>query len=283
MKYCKEWEVKRELSEVSNDFLTVYMVVMVFGALTYAAAIWVMRGRELRKILQDAGVAVHKVTNVAWEIERKRFKLVGLGVPMVHQIMLNLGFSNNVFVAFAWTFTVSWVCADIMRIYKVPVLGQVWDWLFKDILRQNEQAELSQASYFLIGCCVAVHLFAPVVAMTSIIFLVFGSASSALMTRSFGKSVVNAGTDVGTGHRSTSIEGSTAMFLVCFVFGCSIFHGTYLREYFVFWGALAATLFEYHQPFGISYNMSIPIVTSIVLTLGYERALSCGSSVVFVE
>merc|ERR1711920_1221532 len=165
-----------------------------------------------------------------------------------------------------------------MRIYKVPVLGQIWNWVFQDILRNNEQDKLSQASYILISCAVTVHLFSPVIAMTSIIFLVMGTMASALMTRSFGKSVVN----IERAFGSSSIEGSVAMFVVCFVFGCSIFYGTYLREYFVFFASLVATLLEYHEPFGISYNLSIPIVTSIALAIGYERTLSCGS-VVLVE
>lgn len=274
--YCKEWVVQRELP--TNDFLIVYMVSLTLIALAVAAAIRAIRKSDLRKILQAAGVAVHKLTNVAWEIERKNFKLKGLIVPMGHQILLYLGFSNSFCVTCVWTLTLTWVCSDTMRIYKVPILGQVWDWVFKDILRKDEQDNLSQASHFLIGCAVAVHLFAPVIAMTSIIFLVMGATASAWMTRAFGKSVVN----MAGGRHSTppSIEGSAAMLVVCFVLGCSIFHGIYLREYFVFFAALAATLFEYYEPFGISYNMGIPIVTSIALTVGYERTLSCGSSVV---
>jgi dolichol kinase len=253
------------------------MVVLVLFALAATTRFKAMKAKDFLKILKDAGVAVNNAKNVAWEVERKRFKLVTLGVPMVHQMLINFGVSNTFFVYFCWTFTLFWIIADVMRIYKVPVLGQVWNWVFRDILRPTEHNKLSQASYILLGCSVTVHFFTPVIAMTSIIFLVMGTMASALVTRSFGKSVVN----VERAFGSSSPEGSLAMFVVCFVFGCSIFHGTYLREYFVFVASLAATMFEYFEPFGISYNLGIPIVSSICLTLGYERVLSCGSSVLF--
>lgn len=274
-KYCIEWAAKQELP--SDHFLIGYMVVLILTALSVAAVVKTVRTKDLHKMLLDAGVAGNKVAKTAWEIERKRFKLMGLGVPMLHQISIYSGFPSSYFLVFGWTFTISSVCVDIMRIYNVLFVGQSLDWVFKRILRKHEQHQLSNASYFVIGCAVTVQLFAPVIAMTSIIFLVMGVLSAALTTRSFGKSIFHIGAGA---HGKKSLEGFAAMLLVCFVFGCTIFHGTYLREYSVFFAALTATLIEYHEPFGINYNVSIPIVTSIALTVGFERTLSCGSSIV---
>jgi len=163
-----------------------------------------------------------------------------------------------------------------MRIH-VPPFRRILDWVFKDILRKEEQYQLSGASWFLLGCALTIHLFSPVIATASIIFLVMGVLCSALITRPFGNSVVTVG--AGTeGHKS--IEGCATMFVVCFLFGCGIFHQSYLREYPVFIAALVATLAEYYEPFGISYNVSIPVLTAVALTLGFERTISCGAAVV---
>merc|ERR1712187_253433 len=103
--------------------------------------------------------------------------------------------------------------------------------------------------------------------MASLIFLVMGVWCSALITRSFGKSVLT----IGAGpNGQKSLEGSVAMFVVCFAFGCSIFYKAYLREYPVFVAALVATLVEFYEPLGITYNVSLPVLTAFALTLGFE-------------
>mmetsp|Transcript_4356 Transcript_4356/g.8714 ORF Transcript_4356/g.8714 Transcript_4356/m.8714 type:complete len:283 (-) Transcript_4356:55-903(-) len=278
MKYCKEWAVKSELP--SDHFLIVYLVVLITASSVFAAAIKTdgcSHRRDVSKILQDAGLAVHKVAKTAWEIDRKLFKLTGLGVPMVHQLLLSSGISNSTCIGLIWTFTLSFTAFDFMRLH-VPVVRRILDYVFKGVLRKDEQDRLSAASYFLLGCALAIHIFAPVVAMTSIIFLVMGVLCSTLITRAFGTSVVGKGS--GAESRLKSLEGSAAMFTVCFALGCSIFHRAYLREYAVFWAALAATLVELWEPLGVSYNVGIPVITSMALTIGFERTLSCGSSIV---
>jgi len=262
----------------SDHFLIVYLVVLIIVSSVFAAAIKTdgcSHRRDVSKILQDAGVAVHKVAKTAREIDRKLFKLTGLAVPMVHQLLLSAAVPDNTCIGLIWTFALTWTAFDFMRLH-VPVVRRILDFVFKGVLRKNEQDRLSAASYFLLGCALAIHMFAPVVAMTSIIFLVMGALCSALITRSFGTSVVGKVTE----GRLKSLEGSAAMFTVCFGFGCSIFHGAYLREYAVFWAALAATLLEFWEPLGVSYNVSIPVITSMALTIGFERTLSCGSSIV---
>merc|ERR1712151_446439 len=109
----------------------------------------------------------------------------------------------------------------------------------KGILRDRELHQLSGGTYFSLGCTLAIHNFAPVIAMTSIIFLVLGDMSAALIGRSFGRSFCSMG--IGPGQKK-SVEGSAAMFLICFAFGCTIFSQVHLREYSVFIAALIATL-----------------------------------------
>lgn len=278
-KYCKEWAVADTFPVLPSDhFHIAYMVVLTLASLALTAGIKTMRTGDLHRILQDAGVAANKVATTAWETNRKLFKLTGLGVPMLHQIFLACSFSNSFCISLCWTITISWIVCDTLRIY-VPAVRRMLDFVFKGILRRKEQDSLSSASYFLFGCALTVQLFAPVIAMTSIIFLVTGVLCSALISRSFGKSVVHIASGA---DRHKSVEGSAAMFIVCFVFGCSIFHQVRLREYSVIIAAITATLVEFFEPLGINYNVSIPVLTSIALTIGFERTLSCESSIVIV-
>merc|ERR1712151_1327667 len=142
----------------------------------------------------------------------------------------------------------------------------------KGILRDKEQGQLCGGTYFSLGCTLAIHFFAPVIAMTSIIFLVMGDMSAALIGRSFGQSICSL--KIGPGAKK-SVEGSAAMFVVCFVFGCTIFSEVHLREYAVCIGALVATLTELYEPFGINDNVTIPVLSSLALTFGFARIYSC--------
>ena len=64
--------------------------------------------------------------------------------------------------------------------------------------------------YFSLGCTLAIQIFAPVIAMTSILFLVMGDMTAALIGRSFGQSVCSM--KIGP-ERKKSVEGSAAMCL----------------------------------------------------------------------
>jgi len=110
--------------------------------------------------------------------------------------------------------------------------------------------------------------------MVSILFLVLGDISAAIIGVSFGGDacIVKLGR---AGKKS--LEGSLAMFLVCFVTGCTVFAGVELREYAAFVGALAATLTELYEPFGVNDNLTIPLISSVALQLGFKRIETCAS------
>merc|ERR1712107_780307 len=116
-----------------------------------------------------------------------------------------------------WSITITGCTADMLRLHS-PFVAR--NWPLKDILRGREHSQLCGGSYFSLGCTLAIHLFAPVIAMTSIIFLVVGDMTAALIGRSFGRSLCNIG--VGPGGKK-SVEGSMGMFIICFCFGCTIF------------------------------------------------------------
>lgn len=62
---------------------------------------------------------------------------------------------------------------------------------------------------------------------------------------------------------------------MCFIVGCTIFGGIKLREYPVFFGALAATLVELYEPFRLNDNLTIPIVSSMAMQLAFRRIQQC--------
>lgn len=268
--FCKEWATTEEVKLFpSAPFLTAYMAILTFFGLSACVAIHVLRPKGVRKLLRDAGVAIHKVANTAKELERKVFHLAGLLVPLIYQVLLHYRYSQRTCIRILWTITITGCTMDIARVH-VPFVAR--NWPLKGILRNNELTQLCGGSYFSLGCTLSAHFFAPVVAMTSIIFLVLGDMSAALIGRSFGQSVCQM--KIGPGGKK-SVEGSMAMFCVCLVFGCTIFSQVHLREYSVFCAALVATMAELYEPFGINDNVTIPVLSSLALTFGFARTYSC--------
>ena len=99
----------------------------------------------------------------------------------------------------------------------------------------------------------------PSIAITSILFLVLGDMSAAIIGVSFGREVSTV--RIGRGGRK-SMEGAVAMFAVCFVIGSTMFASVNLREYPVFFGALAATT-EVYEPLGLNDNLTIPFFAGL--------------------
>jgi dolichol kinase len=65
------------------------------------------------------------------------------------------------------------------------------------------------------------------------------------------------------------------MMLACSCIGMCIYGELYLSEYAVFLGAFAATVTELYEPFGLNDNLTIPMVSSLVLQLGLSRIEEC--------
>merc|ERR1712072_1421370 len=161
---------------------------------------------------------------------------------------------------------------DILRVY-VPFVQR--NWPLKKILREKEHGQLCGAAYFSLGAIVTFTLFPPGIATTSVLWLVLGDLSAALIGVSFGGDAVV----VKLGREGKkSLEGSVAMFIVCFVTGMIVFQEVPLCEYGVFFGSLVATLTELYEPFGLNDNLTIPVFSSLALTWGLMRIHSCTRS-----
>eukprot|EP00494_Astrolonche_serrata_P003039 UN03045 len=147
-------------------------------------------------------------------------------------------------------------------------------------MREKELDQLTGMCYFSLGCTVAITFFSPPIAMCSILFLVLGDLSAALFGVAFGGDtiVVKLGRE---GKKSA--EGSIAMFCICYMVGTVIFWNVHLREYPVFWGALAATLTELYEPLYLNDNLMIPVISCIFLSWGFSRISECSGNSLFEQ
>lgn len=268
--WCKVWASSEEVQPLPTEtFLTAYMIILALAVFSLLVKVRTLGPQDIQRLLREAGVALNKVAQTAKEIERKIFHLLGLLVPVIYQICLLYRFERLTCIGIVTTLTFLGTSCDYVRI-KVPYVQE--NWPLKYILRENEKKQFCGSTYFSWGCNLAIVLFDPVIAMTSIIFLVLGDLMAALIGRSFGQSICCV--RIGPGGRK-SVEGSVAMFLCCFIFGCTIFSEVHLREYAVFVASLVATLTELYEPLGINDNVSIPVFSSLALTCGFARTFSC--------
>ena len=206
-----------------------------------------------------------RIARTAREIQRKTFHMSGLGVPLIYQILLGRGWTQEEVSTLGWILVICIWTGDLGRLY-VPFIRAHWP--MAHILRQQEQEQLTGVCYFALGCALAVNLFSPAVACVSICYLVVGDMCAALFGIAFGgeKCVVKLGR-----HGNKSVEGSVAMFIACIVVGLLLFAEEPLAEYPVVLGAVVATVVELFEPFAVNDNLSIPVFTGLALHIGFLR------------
>ena len=120
-------------------------------------------------------------------------------------------------------------------------------------VRDYEKIDLSAATYFIISSFFTVLLFEKYVAIAAISYNSIGDLFSAIIGKNYGKIKYRGG--------RKSIEGSLACFVSCLLVGLLI-----LSPFMAISGALAATFAEGYL-IKVNDNLSIPIVSGIVLTL----------------
>mmetsp|Transcript_40943 Transcript_40943/g.132671 ORF Transcript_40943/g.132671 Transcript_40943/m.132671 type:complete len:283 (+) Transcript_40943:100-948(+) len=224
-----------------------------------------------RDFLTACGVALTKVQRTAAEIERKTFHIAGLLVPTTHQFLLAIGFKNIVCVQICVVITVVGWTLDLLRVaFPGGVIAR--NWPLASLLRESERQKLTGGCYFSLGCTLTIAFSPPSIATVSMLFLILGDMSAAIIGVSFGGETCT----MRLGRQGKkSLEGSLAMFAVCFATCCSVFLSVELREYPAFAGALAATLVELHEPFGINDNLTIPIISSLAMQWAFSRVAAC--------
>eukprot|EP00298_Acanthocystis_sp_HF-20_P002916 c13299_g2_i1.p1 GENE.c13299_g2_i1~~c13299_g2_i1.p1 ORF type:complete len:262 (-),score=100.00 c13299_g2_i1:27-812(-) len=255
------------LFEPSEKYLTTYLSILTLCGFTACFFLRTLRPRGLRAVLHDLGVTIEKCARTAKEINRKTFHICGLLIPFLYQVFLHFGLEWYDITKLCWTLTILGWSIDLLRLYS-PSFANSLPLFFRSILREKEQNKLSGACFFSLGCTLTITFFPPSVAMTSILFLVLGDLAAAMIGISIGGDTCVK--KIGREGKK-SLEGSVAMFIVCFMTGCSIFAEVHLSEYAVFFGSLAATLTELYEPFGLDDNLTIPFVSGVALMWGFNR------------
>ena len=259
--------------EPRQEYLFVEVTLL---ALIGAAAVLSFRSlnkKNANNLIHTLGVRWQKVAKATKEIERKTFHLCGLLVPLSYFLSTRLlGYTEEEYLRFCWKVTFCVWGGDIFRVMYPKSIESFPYSLLKGIIRDKEREALSGTCYFSLGCTMAISLYPPSVAITSICWLVLGDMSAALFGVSFGGEACT----VKMGREGKkSLEGSVAMFVTCTIVGLVFFAGVKLSDYAVVVGALAATFVELHEPFGLNDNISIPLVSGAVLQAALARVESC--------
>jgi len=245
------------------SYLTFFLLFCIIGAVAWIVgfvAVW--DTDQIRKFLRTAGAPLNKINRTILEMERKTFHLCGLLVPWIYHLMLRYGLTQKHGIMLSGSITAAGWTFDICRVY-IPGIRRFMP--FQHILRDDEQNQITGACFFSLGCFSVILLFPPKIAICCHLWLVLGDLSAAIIGISFGR--------VKIGRKS--LEGSTAMFIVCVMIGSNIFWHVHMREYAVVCGALVATLVELYEPFGISDNLTIPLCSGIALKWGLARLATC--------
>lgn len=228
---------------------------------------------QIMSMIGGCGVKLAKIARTSTEIERKIFHLSGLTVPFLYQYLIRFHqWNQQQYVIFCIICTsVIWI-GDLMRLH-IPATKNFFPFnVMTKILREKEKDQLSGTCYFSLGCTLAIAIFPPAVSTLSVIWLVLGDMSAALIGVSFGGETV--ALKMGREGKK-SVEGSVAMFITCTVIGFIVFMKTNLAEYAVVVGALVATLVELYEPFGLNDNITIPVSSCIALQWALSRIQTC--------
>lgn len=242
-------------------------VIFIFGLCWSIYSMYMSRMGGLQDFVRYCGVRLKRVSRAAREIERKTFHLFGLTVPLCYALSLEyLGWTHLQFTYFSCVVTCLVWIGDIARLY-VPFVRAHFP--MARLLREHEINQLCGTCYFGLGCLLAIAFFPPIIGMTSMVYLVFGDMSAALIGVSFGGELAS----IKLGREGKkSVEGSMAMFITCSVVGFIVFRGAPLSEYIAIVGATVATIVELYEPFGLNDNLTIPIFTSFALLFALNRA-----------
>jgi len=268
------WRSAYEHSEQATPYLWLLAIVGVVLAVAAKRS----DATRLHNFVRASGVAAKRVRRSVLEIERKTFHIAGVLIPVWYQTMTDwANFSELWCAQFACGVTACVWAAELSRLYSPTVRRLFEASPLGRIMREHEREQLTGTAYFTLGCTLTIVLFPRDVANVSILYLVLGDMTAALVGVSFGGDAVV----VKLGREGKkSVEGSLGMFLVCFIVGYTYFWNFHLCEYVAFVSAAAATLTELwsEDHLELNDNVTIPIVTSFAISWAFARIADCTTS-----
>ena len=256
----------------SGVFLTALLVVCAtLGAGTMGLLHEDTYPRRLTRLLTDAGVAFQRTARTIQEIERKLFHCLGLLVPWgYYTLSTTYNYPKETCVYLCVAITLLGICFDLLRIRVFPAINDLA--FVQKLLRSEERDTLCGCSFFAVGNSMAIMLARrPAVAVTALMYLTLGDTAAALVGVAFGAHPIKI-----SKTKKKSIEGSLAMFAVCFT-SCSIMLADVtLVEYVAVFSALVATLVELYAPCGVNDNLAIPVLSVVALDFALQRVGAYG-------
>ncbi|KAN0000822.1 hypothetical protein ACTFIZ_001272 [Dictyostelium cf. discoideum] len=192
--------------------------------------------KQLSNALRYIGVGVKRIPRVIKELKRKGFHFFGLVIPIIYLLGLHYTtfFTTQVGVWILGTISLLYFIWEQMRL-NIPAMQEFCVKMYGGMMREKEKDRMN--------------------AVSSMLFLIIGDFTAALVGISYGR------TKIG----NKSLEGSIAMFSVCWLLSYITFFNQNLGEHISFWGAISATLIELFNPSWIDDNLTIPILSAITM------------------
>lgn len=138
---------------------------------------------------------------------RKSWRFCGLIFPLVYYYSDKF-ITLFIILPFLCIFSV----IEILRFYFFRFNERLFN-IFSYVLKEKERNKLLTTTWFLLSVFLAVVLFAKDIAITAMLFLIFGDAASAFFGERFGRIRI-------IGNRS--LEGSLAFLVTCLIIGIII-------------------------------------------------------------
>lgn len=186
------------------------------------------------------------------EIARKTYRMLGLIFPIIYFI-----YTKKVTLFILVIGLAIFALYDILKI-MIPSLSKFYFKYLKWISKKKEKRGLTGTTYLLISFLLTVFLFEKNIAIAAMTFSVMGDAASSLIGKKFGKNKL-------IGKRT--FEGSVAFFIASLIAGLIfLYFGLEITYGIMFIGILAATIAEL-LPIQIDDNLTISIVSGLVMSL----------------
>lgn len=262
------------LSGLSADlfhFVTDHFISIFFCMLLFSVILWLIGFKYIftKDCITDffhaVGVGNVRTKRALMELRRKSFHLLGLLIPFIYY--MGLKYSGwltqsraSVIVGSLTTFL--WI-VELLRLVSTD-FRNLYNVVFASLLRKSETESpraFTGTGYFFLGTFLCIALFPPIIGISSMLCLVLGDMTAAIVGISFGYIKIG----------KKSLEGTLAMFFMCFFIGCVLFWHVPLSEYVIFIGAFSGTMTELLGPKWLDDNLSIPVATGTALTLAFRR------------
>jgi len=185
--------------------------------------------------------------NISQEIYRKSIHFLSLTIPFGYSLL-----SKEYTLSIIIPISIVIIGVDLARLFINPV-RRLFESIFKTIIRNHEEHQLTGSSYLMIGAVVTIWVFPKYHAIFGLLLLGISDSLAAIIGRHYGK------------HQlfNKSIEGTLAFFVSSMI--VTYFYSPIPILYAMI-ASISATLIEV-IPVKLDDNFTIPVFTCTILWL----------------